>query len=111
MVVHEKKDDGDASIATSYGRVIDLRRCGRSATDHNYRKHEIVARELEREFGHERVQGAHIERDGKARPERTPSHAEMQQAERTRHQAGGGARAHHGALARDRQRRGVSGGA
>jgi hypothetical protein len=30
-----------------------------------------------------RVQGAHIERDGKDRPKRTPSHAEMLQAERT----------------------------
>jgi hypothetical protein len=51
---------------------------------HNYRRHEIVARELEREFGHERVQGAHIEREGKERPERTPSHKEMQQAARTK---------------------------
>jgi hypothetical protein len=50
---------------------------------HNYRRHELVARELEREFGHDRVQGAHVERDGLDRPERTPSHAEMQQAERT----------------------------
>jgi len=29
------------------------------------------------------VQGAHIEREGKERPKRTPSHAEMLQAERT----------------------------
>jgi hypothetical protein len=29
------------------------------------------------------VRGAHIERDGKERPKRTPSHAEMLQAERT----------------------------
>jgi hypothetical protein len=50
---------------------------------HNYRKHEQVARDLEREFGHERVQGAHVEREGKERPKRTPSHAEMLQAERT----------------------------
>jgi hypothetical protein len=42
-----------------------------------------VARELEREFGHKRVQGAHVEREGVERPARTPSHAEMQQAERT----------------------------
>ena len=32
--------------------------------DHNYRTHELVARELEREFGHARVQGVHVERDG-----------------------------------------------
>ena len=50
---------------------------------HNYRQHERVARELEREFGHHRVQGAHIEREGMARPARTPRHAEMQQAERS----------------------------
>jgi hypothetical protein len=49
----------------------------------NYRKHEEVARSLEREFGHDRVQGAHVEREGKARPERTPSHREMLQSERT----------------------------
>jgi hypothetical protein len=51
--------------------------------DHNYRKHEEVARALERQFGHEKVQGAHVERDGKKRPDRTPSYAEMQQAKRT----------------------------
>lgn len=50
---------------------------------HNYRKHERVARELERDFGHARVQGAHIEREGVPRPRRTPRHAEMQQAERS----------------------------
>ena len=43
----------------------------------------LVARELERAFGHERVQGAHIEREGRPRPKRTPSHAEMQQGART----------------------------
>ena len=51
---------------------------------HNYRKHEAVSRELEREFGHEHVPGVHIERDGRERPARTPSHAEMQQAQRTK---------------------------
>lgn len=56
--------------------------------DHNFRSHELVARELEREFGHQRVQGVHVERDGPngeriIRPDRTPSHAEMQQAQRT----------------------------
>ena len=50
---------------------------------HTYRKHEIVARDLEREFGHRHVQGAHIDRDGKPRPSRTPGHDEMQQAERS----------------------------
>jgi hypothetical protein len=56
--------------------------------DHNFRTHELVARELEQDFGHQRVQGVHVERDGPngeriKRPERTPSHAMMQQAERS----------------------------
>ena len=56
----------------------------RSISDsHNYRKHEEVARALEREFGHARVQGALAERDGVPRPGRAPSRAEMQQAERS----------------------------
>jgi len=50
---------------------------------HNYRKHEEVARQLEREFGHERVQGALTEREGVPRPARTPSRAEIHQAERS----------------------------
>ena len=49
---------------------------------HNYRKHEEVSRELERQFGHERVQGAHAEREGKERPARTPDRADIQQQER-----------------------------
>jgi hypothetical protein len=57
---------------------------GKAISDsHNYRRHEIVARDLEREFGHERVQGVHVERDGVERPARTPSLAEMRQAERS----------------------------
>jgi hypothetical protein len=57
---------------------------GRAIPDsHNYRKHEEVARELEREFGHNRVQGAHHERDGVERPGRTPAPEQMQQAART----------------------------
>lgn len=50
---------------------------------HNFRKHETVARELEREFGHAHVQGAHTDRDGVERPQRTPTHDAMQQAART----------------------------
>lgn len=61
---------------------IDLEH-GRAISDsHNYRQHEEVARTLERQFGHDLVQGAHVERDGE-RPERTPSYAEMQQAKRS----------------------------
>ena len=57
---------------------------GKAISDsHNYRRHEIVARELEREFGLERVQGVHIERDDIKRPVRTPEAYEFAQAART----------------------------
>jgi Relaxase/Mobilisation nuclease domain len=79
VVIHEKHDREHCHIVWSR---IDLDRMAAISDSHNYRKHEEVARGLEREFGHQRVQGAHIERDGKNRPERTPSHREMLQAER-----------------------------
>jgi hypothetical protein len=50
---------------------------------HNYRKHEEIARGLERQFGHAKVQGAHVEREGKERPARTPTQAEMREAQRS----------------------------
>jgi hypothetical protein len=53
------------------------------ADSHNYRKHEIAARQLEQEYGWKHVQGAHIEREGKARPERAPGRRELFQAEHT----------------------------
>lgn len=80
VVMHEKF--GREHVHVVWGRV-------RSDTlvavsdSHNYRRHEIVARELEEVFGHERVQGAHIGREGAPRPERAHSHAEHQIAERT----------------------------
>jgi hypothetical protein len=80
VVVHDKKDREHCHIVWSR---IDLDRMAAISDSHNYRKHEEVARALEREFGFERVQGAHVERDGKERPGRTPSHSEMLQAERT----------------------------
>jgi hypothetical protein len=80
VVVHEKEGREHCHIVWSR---IDLERMAAISDSHNYRKHEEVARALEREFGHERVQGAHVEREGKPRPERTPSHAEMLQADRT----------------------------
>jgi hypothetical protein len=51
-------------------------------TGHNYRKHEEIARHVERQLGHEHVQGAHIDRFGIDRPERTPTVAEQRAAER-----------------------------
>jgi Relaxase/Mobilisation nuclease domain len=85
VVVHEKKDrqQRDREHCHVVWSRIDLARHRTISDSHNYRKHELVARELERAFGHERVQGAHIEREGRPRPERTPSHAEMQQGART----------------------------
>lgn len=80
IVAHVK--EGRAHVHVVWSR-IDLEHMRAIPDSHNYRKHEEVARELEREFGHARVQGAHAERDGEERPERTPSHAEMQQAERS----------------------------
>jgi hypothetical protein len=80
VVVHEKKDREHTHIVWSR---IDLDRMAMVSDSNDYYQHEVVARALEREFGFKRVQGALIERDGKERPERTPSHREMLQAERT----------------------------
>jgi hypothetical protein len=80
VVMHEKL--GREHIHVVWSR-IDLDRMKSVSDSHNYRKHEEVARELERRFGHERVQGAHHERDGVDRPARTPSRAELRQEERT----------------------------
>jgi len=80
VVLHEKKDREHIHVVWSR---IDLD-SGKAVSDsHNYRKHEEVARDLERRFGHDRVQGAHVERDGVKRPDRTPSRAELRQEERT----------------------------
>jgi hypothetical protein len=79
VVLHEKEGREHCHIVWSR---VDLDRMTAISDSHNYRKHEEVARDLEREFGHQRVQGAHAEREGKDRPDRTPSHAEMLQTER-----------------------------
>jgi hypothetical protein len=79
VVMHEKH--GREHIHVVWNR-IDLDTMTAVHDSHNYRKHELVARDLEREFGHERVQGAHVERDGQNRPERTPPKWQMQQGER-----------------------------
>jgi hypothetical protein len=50
---------------------------------HNYRRHEEVARQCEREFGHEPIVGAHVrDKEAERRPERAPSHHEQKQGER-----------------------------
>jgi hypothetical protein len=61
---------------------IDAERMKAIPDSHNYRRHEETSRDLERRFGHERVQGAHAERKGRKRPARTPSRADIQQQER-----------------------------
>lgn len=79
VVVHEK--EGREHIHVVWSR-IDLEK-GKAIHDSwNYMRHEQVARELERAFGHERVPGALAERDGRPRPGRTPTLAELRQAER-----------------------------
>jgi hypothetical protein len=80
VVMHEKL--GRQHIHVVWSR-IDLDRMVSVSDSHNYRKHEEVSRDLERRFGHDRVQGAHHEREGVERPDRTPSRAELRQEERT----------------------------
>lgn len=80
VVMHDKHDRQHIHVVWSR---IDLDTMHSVSDSHNYRKHEEVSRDLERRFGHERVQGAHAERDGVARPDRTPSRAELRQEERT----------------------------
>jgi hypothetical protein len=80
VVMHEKL--GRQHIHVVWSR-IDLEKMRSVSDSHNYRKHEEVARDLERRFGHDRVQGAHHERDGVERPDRTPSRAELRQEERS----------------------------
>lgn len=80
VVMHEKKGRVHTHIVWSR---IDLERMAAISDSNNFAKHEAVARELEREFGLRRVQGVHVERDGKERPRRTPDYGEMQQSARS----------------------------
>ncbi len=58
---------------------------GRAIPDsHNYRRHELVSRKLERDFRHEPVIGAHTrDKASQPRPERGPTWGEQRQAERS----------------------------
>ena len=85
VVAHEH--EGREHIHVGWSR-IDVDTMRSIHLSHNYRAHEITARELEDRFGHPRVQGVHTDREGPdgekiARPERTPSRAELRQEERT----------------------------
>lgn len=73
--------DGRAHYHIVWDRV-DLDTLTAVRMSHNYRAHELTARELEREFGLERVQGAHVERDG-PRPERQPKQWEVDRGRRS----------------------------
>jgi hypothetical protein len=84
FVLHRKYGKFTPDVLREHGHVVFSRIDPETMTavhdGHNYRKHEIVARQLEREFGHARIQGAHAERNGHPRPERTPPEWEMQRA-------------------------------
>ena len=90
--VVEHRKEGRDHLHVVWSR-IDVDTMRTTHDGHNYRKHEAVSRELEREFSHNRVQGAHIERDGPAgerqpRPPRTSSPGDVQQATRTKRELG-----------------------
>jgi hypothetical protein len=80
VVMHEKF--GREHFHVVWTR-IDVENMRSVSDSHNYRKHEEVSRNLERRFGHDRIQGAHAERDGAERPDRTPTRSELRQEERT----------------------------
>ena len=81
-VVVEHVKEGREHLHVAWSRIDGETLCA-IPDSHNFRRHEIVARELEREFAHARVQGAHHEREGVERPDRRALHAEMMQAERS----------------------------
>lgn len=87
LVLHQKYGKRTPDVLREHGHVVFSRidpETMKAAHDgHNYRRHEIVARQLEREFGHAKIQGVHVERDGQPRPDRTPPEWQMQQATRT----------------------------
>ena len=83
-IEHEKIGaDGNARIHQHviWSRVNED---GKTITDfNNYPAHEQAARSLEIEMGHAPTKGAFDRAPGETRPERTPTHAEWQQAERS----------------------------
>jgi hypothetical protein len=79
VVMHLKEGREHCHVVWSR---IDAERMKAIPDGHNFRRHEETARDLERRFGHELVQGAHAERGGRKRPKRTPSRADIQQQER-----------------------------
>jgi len=73
---HEKKG---ASTVTRPGAASTWRDARDQRTATITASTKLSRRSLEREFGHERVQGAHVERDGRRAAKANSSHAEMLQ--------------------------------
>lgn len=81
IVMHEKH--GRQHIHVVWQRT-DIEREILLTDSHNYKAHERASAQLEKEFGHENVPGAHQKRDrSKPRLREAFNHAEWQQAERT----------------------------
>lgn len=77
LVMHVK--NGRQHVHATYSRIDEN---GKAISDSwNYWHHEKAARDIEKLLGLEKTQGVFIDRTGK-RPERTPSQAAIQQAER-----------------------------
>ena len=81
IVLHTKNGEQHGHIVL--GR-IDCETMTAAKDGHSYRKHELAARQIEQEFGLQRVQGVHVglEQD-MPRPERTLELWEMQQGNKT----------------------------
>ena len=62
---------------------IDTERMRTISDSKNYKIHEQVSRQLEKEFGHRQIDGVHTGDKSKARPVVKANQAEQQQAERT----------------------------
>jgi Relaxase/Mobilisation nuclease domain len=107
VVIHEKEGREHCHIVWSR---IDLDRMAAISDSNNYRKHEEVARSLEREFGHERVQGALVEREqGQTRANPQPPRNVAVRTDGHKHRSGQGADDRD--LEIGQERKGVSGGA
>lgn len=78
IVLHTKEGRQHGHIVFNRVNVETLKTAHHS---HNYRTHEEVARVLEREFGLERTQGVHAERDGEKKKRRERSNTQESQQE------------------------------
>ena len=82
FVVVEHVKNGRGHLHAVWSR-IDLETMTGIQDGHNYRKHEEVARGLERDFGHQHTQGAHVrQKDTVPRPDRAPTFEDYQVNER-----------------------------